>query len=1100
MTDDRLERAWAVFDQLADVPENERETALRAACGDDLALRGEVDRLLALDERLGAADGPADFLRSPILRLPSQPGATTPLSKLRLPDHVGRYRILRLLGEGGMGAVYEAEQDSPRRIVALKVIRPEAISPSTIKRFAQEAQILGRLHHPGIAQIHEAGMADDGRPFFAMEFIEGLPLTDFARQEQLDLAGRLRLMVEVCGAIQHAHDFGFIHRDLKPGNILVDRSGQPKVLDFGVARAVDADLLTMAGSTQAGELVGTLSYMSPEQVGGDGAALDGRSDVYALGVILFELLAGRLPYHLENLPLPEVARLIREQEPSWLGLVQSDFRGDVETVASKALEKDRARRYQSAADLAADLRRYLNHEPIQARPASALYQLRKFTRRHKALVGGAAGIFAALLVGTVVSVFFAIDALRYAQVALDKQNQATYQTYRARIAAAVAAMGNNDVAEAGRQLAAAPAELRDWEWRHLTSRLDDSVEVVRLPKEDGALLLSMPKGVQVGLFSDSGLHFRAENGNESQEFPFPNLSSDLLSVAGTHDHWWLAAAMTTENTHHVDLFEENGKLVRRIQTRAEVVGRIALSPDRSRMAASLFTNRAVAAVYDTLTGKEIVSWDGTPGINALAFSPDSKRLAIGGDDCLVSIRELASGKQIAQCQGHTSKILSIAFRGDGSRLLTASHDGTVRQWDAITGREVESPYDRHTAEVDSATYSPDGERVASAGHDRTVRIWRASGRQDQAILRGHSGSVNGLTFSQDGRRLASASYNQRFSPGDRTVRFWETSPGITLPVLSGHTSYVYPVAFSPDGRWIASGSWDKTARLWDAATGEVGAILRHPDIVRTLAFTPDSTRLITGGNGIYIWNVLTGQINNLFAAGKDIGSFVISPDGLKIVAECYDPKKGFTTCISEMTTGKELATGEGKPLGFSPDGKWLAGRIAGTNDIILWDARTLRRVAAWQGHTREINAVAFDRAGGRLASASNDHTVRLWDVATGQCLRVFEGHTDDVFAVAFHPGGTRLASAGRDRAIWLWDLERGEEVTRLPGHTSYIWSLAFSPDGKTLVSGSGDTTVRLWDTEPLSKRYQARREGEANRSKGEKQKGPIDGSDLSRGR
>jgi eukaryotic-like serine/threonine-protein kinase len=244
-----------------------------------------------------------------------------------------------------MGTVYEAEQDNPRRTVALKVIRAGLVSPPLLKRFAHEAQILGRLHHPGIAQIYEAGVAEDGQPFFALEFICGVALDEYARRHGLNSAARLDLLARVCDAVQHAHDQGIIHRDLKPGNILVDETGQPKVLDFGVARATGADLLTSTDHTRTGQLLGTLSYMSPEQVAGDPAALDRRSDVYTLGVILFELLAGRLPYHLEHLPLPEMARVIREQEPSRFGSLDTRLRGDVETIVAKALEKDKARRY-----------------------------------------------------------------------------------------------------------------------------------------------------------------------------------------------------------------------------------------------------------------------------------------------------------------------------------------------------------------------------------------------------------------------------------------------------------------------------------------------------------------------------------------------------------------------------------------------------------------------------------------------------------------------------------------------------------------------------------------------------------------------------------
>ena len=330
--------------------------------------------------------------------------------RAEVPAFIGRYRILRRHGEGGMGTVYEAEQDNPRRTVALKVIRPGLVSPELVKRFNHEAQILARLQHSGIAQVYEAGMGENGQPFFAMEFIRGMPLDEYARSRGLDAPARLELLARVCDAVQHAHEKGVIHRDLKPGNILVDETGQPKVLDFGVARVTAADLLTSASRTQAGQLLGTLSYMSPEQIAADPAGLDGRSDVYTLGVILFELLAHRLPYQLEQLPAHQVARVIQQQEPSRLGSIDTIYRGDVEIIVGKTLEKDKTRRYASAGDLASDIRRYLRGEAILARPASALYQLRKFARRNRALVAGASGIFAALLVGTAVSIVFAVRA------------------------------------------------------------------------------------------------------------------------------------------------------------------------------------------------------------------------------------------------------------------------------------------------------------------------------------------------------------------------------------------------------------------------------------------------------------------------------------------------------------------------------------------------------------------------------------------------------------------------------------------------------------------------------------------------------------------
>ncbi len=374
------------------------------------------DPALATAAGQGLAEQVREFLR---LEDSAQPGEP-PEPDAPLPERIGQYLILRRIGRGGMGVVYEAQQQEPRRRVALKVIAGDAGQPERRRRFRLEGELLGLLDHPGIARIIEAGVDEqpgsEGRRFLVMELIQGLPLLEHARAHDLSLRDRLELMRRVCEAAHHAHLHGIVHRDLKPDNILVTPEGQPKILDFGVARAVDG---AAAGSvmTATGEILGTLAYMSPEQLAGDVHAIDARTDVHALGVITYELLSGRRPHAVSNLPLAAAARVVQEEEASPLSRVDTRFRGDVETIVGKALEKDMSRRYESAGAMAEDLRRFLADEPIKARPASTTYQVAKFARRHKVLVAGVAGTMLALIAGTAVSLHYAVNARKAREVA-----------------------------------------------------------------------------------------------------------------------------------------------------------------------------------------------------------------------------------------------------------------------------------------------------------------------------------------------------------------------------------------------------------------------------------------------------------------------------------------------------------------------------------------------------------------------------------------------------------------------------------------------------------------------------------------------------------
>jgi serine/threonine protein kinase len=421
--------ARQIAQDAARLPPGPRASLIQARCAGDAALRTRVEALLSAQDAATMAGATPEPPTSSAAPSPSPSPVEQSMGPAGgLPRRLGAYTLLEILGEGGMGTVFLAQQERPRRTVALKVIRAGVLSPRLLRRFEFESQMLGRLQHPGIAAIYEAATADAGsgpQPFFAMELVRGLPLTDHARAANLGVREKLELLAKVCDAVHHAHQQGVIHRDLKPGNILVDQHGQPKILDFGVARSADAEGASASTlRTEAGQLVGTLPYMSPEQVGGDPLAVDTRSDVYALGVILYELLTGKLPHVLSDKTIPDALRTIAESVPVSLGSIDRSLRGDVATIVDHALEKDKARRYPSAAEFAADLRRYLRDEPIQARPASTLYQWRKFAQRNRALVGAIAAAFVLLVAGTISTALLAVDARAKARLAAEEAQNA----------------------------------------------------------------------------------------------------------------------------------------------------------------------------------------------------------------------------------------------------------------------------------------------------------------------------------------------------------------------------------------------------------------------------------------------------------------------------------------------------------------------------------------------------------------------------------------------------------------------------------------------------------------------------------------------------